>query len=166
MAVLHHWCRAVRVRVSSSKAVTGRTLFWLVVVHLQTSAPPILLIQIDSSSSEHSLSQFALYPCSGQPVFNLYPLVEVDLQSSESWNSKNALACSDNHCHSRSQPIPYISTSTYFNLNHISSPQGLLLFLIGSGLLAISGVHAVHLFPTWDGSELTLTTLATLILGQ
>jgi len=43
--------------------------------------------------------------------------------------------------------------------------QGLLLFLIGSGLLAISGVHAVHLFPTWDGSELTWATLATLILG-
>ena len=44
--------------------------------------------------------------------------------------------------------------------------KGLLLFLIGSGLLAISGVHAVHLFPTWDGSELTWATLATLILGQ
>lgn len=43
--------------------------------------------------------------------------------------------------------------------------QGLLLFLVGSGLLAISGVHAVHLFPDWDGSELTWATLATLLLG-
>ena len=56
----------------------------------------------------------------------------------------------------------------YINLKRIISLifKGLLLFLIGSGLLAISGVHAVHLFPTWDGSELTWATLATLILGQ
>jgi len=43
--------------------------------------------------------------------------------------------------------------------------QGLLFFLLGSGLLAISGVHAVHLFPAWDGSELTWATLVALILG-
>ena len=56
----------------------------------------------------------------------------------------------------------------YISLNSIifSSPKGLLLFLVGSGLLAISGVHAVHLFPSWDGSELTWATLATIILGM
>ena len=68
------------------------------------------------------------------------------------------MACTDHLGHSRSYPF------------HISLPlyllKGLLLFLVGSGLLAISGVHAVHLFPDWDGSELTWATLATLLLGQ
>ena len=44
--------------------------------------------------------------------------------------------------------------------------QGLVLLVVGAALAGVGGVLASRLFPSWDGSNLTWTTLILLLVGM